>query len=89
MPDSSVLEETRRHHQLVIAMLKHHSDEMHEKLDRLLAEVGKMDKEQASEEKWFKTLAFQAAKIYGEEHDLTKHYRSIYKLETGKEWQED
>jgi len=49
-------------------------------------EEAEIKAEIASQEHWFHQLAFQAVKVYGEEHELTKHYKELYKLETGKEW---
>lgn len=87
--DSTFLE-IRQNQKHVMEMLKHIHDEMHEKMDTILLKLGAEEEELQElperEERWFKQLAFQAAKIYGEEHDLARHYKEAYKLETGKDW---
>lgn len=92
MNDELLLTELRNNHRHVMEMLKHVHDEMHEKLDKLIGEEGEELSElgivPGHEENWLRTIAFQAAKIYGEEHDMTKHYREMFKLVTGKEWDE-
>lgn len=71
-------------------MLRHMSEQSNEKLNTILKQIGveeaEIKAEIASQEHWFHQLAFQAAKVYGEEHELTKHYKETYKLQTGKDW---
>lgn len=94
MNDSLLLLELRQNHKHVMEMLKHMNDEMHEKLNKIIEEVSSEESElqqglrelPLQQEKWLRQIAFQAAKIYGEEHDLTKHYKEAYRLETGKNW---
>jgi hypothetical protein len=90
--DEELLSEMRNNHRHVMEMLKHLHDEMHEKMDKLLGEEGTELEELGTfpgrEEKWLRTIAYQAAKIYGEEHEMAKHYREMFKYVTGKDWDE-
>lgn len=90
MTDAILLTEMRNNHRHVMEMLKHMSNEMHEKMDKLLREedieLEDLEKIPSHEEKWFQQIAFQAAKIYGEEHDMAKHYKEMYEYVTGKNW---
>lgn len=93
MSDTELLiTEIRNHNKLVLHMLKQIYDELHWKIDKLLQEVSTEEYEIEGEtertERWLKKLAYLSAKVYGEEHELTKHYRDAYKIETGKEWDE-
>ncbi|MBR9702873.1 hypothetical protein GOV10_02470 [Candidatus Woesearchaeota archaeon] len=85
-----VLEALRQQHKHLIEMLRHMNEENQAKLNKILVSVGveeeELREEISTQEKWFKQLAFQSAKIYGEEHELTKHYKEVYSLETGKKW---
>lgn len=85
-----VLAELRQQHKHVLAMLAEMNRHTQEQLNNILREVGveeqELREEKELQEHWFHQLAFQAAKVYGEEHELTKHYKEAYKLETGKDW---